>query len=109
AGFDPHLLDPLGAMRMSATGFAVLTRCLMTLADHLCSGRLVLVLEGGYHPVSLAESVAAVLSELSNMAVSSVESLVTQANSKRLSPVLTRCRHVHQSFWRSLRQYRPKT
>ncbi len=104
AGFDPHLLDPLGAMRMSSKGFAVLTRCLMTLADRLCSGRLVLVLEGGYHPMSLAESVAAVLAELSNMTVSSVDAVAAQANSKRLSPVLTRCRHVHQSFWRSLRQ-----
>ena len=109
AGFDPHLLDPLGAMRMSSKGFSVLTRCLMTLADHLCSGRLVLVLEGGYHPVSLAESVAAVLTELSNVTVSSVDTLAAQTNSKHLSPVLTRCRHVHQSFWRSLRQNRPKS
>lgn len=109
AGFDAHLLDPLGAMRMSSRGFAVLTRYLMTLADHLCSGRLVLVLEGGYHPVALAESIAAVLAELCGMSVSDADVLAAHADFKRIGPVLIRCLHVHQSFWRSLRQTRPKT
>lgn len=107
AGFDSHKLDPMGGMRMSSGGFAVLTRCLMTLAKRLCSDRLVLVLEGGYHPASLAESLAAVLDELSNKAESSVDAVAAQADFKRLDPVLTRCRHVHQSFWHSLRQSRP--
>jgi acetoin utilization deacetylase AcuC-like enzyme len=95
---------------MSSRGFAVLTRCLMTLADNLCAGRLVLVLEGGYHPVSLAESIAAVLAELCGMSLSSdADILASHADFKRLDPVLIRSRHVHQSFWRSLRQARPKT
>lgn len=108
AGFDSHRLDPMGGMQMSTSGFAVLTRCLMTLADCLCSGRLALVLEGGYNPASLAQSVVAVLSELGGITVSAPDTLVARANYKRLDPVLTRCRHVHQSFWSCFRKSRPK-
>jgi acetoin utilization deacetylase AcuC-like enzyme len=108
AGFDSHRLDPLGAMKMSSTGFAALTRCLMMLADRLCYGRLALVLEGGYHPASLAKCVGAVLAELSGVTISAVDSLSAQADFKRLNPVLTRCRQVHQSFWSCLRQSRPQ-
>lgn len=57
AGFDAHWLDPLASMGLSITGYAALTQELMSLADELCGGRLVCVLEGGYHLQVLAHSV----------------------------------------------------
>jgi acetoin utilization deacetylase AcuC-like enzyme len=59
AGFDPHWADPLAGMRLSVRGFAQLVRILQALAGELCGGRLVLVLEGGYHLNALAQSVLA--------------------------------------------------
>ncbi len=57
AGFDAHWLDPLASMGLSIGGYAQLVRELMGLADELCGGRLVCVLEGGYHLQVLAHSV----------------------------------------------------
>ncbi len=62
AGFDPHRNDM--AMNLSYDGFKVITRIVQDIADKHCSGRLVLVLEGGYNLTSLAHGVHAVLEVL---------------------------------------------
>jgi len=59
AGFDAHRADPLAQLRWETTDFAGLTERLCDLADDMCSGRLVSVLEGGYDLDALAASVAA--------------------------------------------------
>ncbi|MBM4312829.1 MAG: histone deacetylase [Deltaproteobacteria bacterium] len=64
AGFDTYFGDPLGEMKVTPEGFAALTRILLNLADACSGGRLVLVLEGGYHIQGLAKCVRAVLLEL---------------------------------------------
>ncbi len=48
AGFDAHWQDPLAMAGLSLTGYAKITQLLMQLADELCNGRIVFVLEGGY-------------------------------------------------------------
>lgn len=58
AGFDAHESDPLGHMNVTTGGFAGLSRCVRELATEVCGGRIVSFLEGGYHLVGLAESVA---------------------------------------------------
>ena len=57
AGFDAHWMDPLASMGVSITGYMALVQELLILADELCGGRLVCVLEGGYHLQVLAHSV----------------------------------------------------
>jgi acetoin utilization deacetylase AcuC-like enzyme len=64
AGFDTYMGDPLGAMRMTAEGFAAETRILLDLAAECCNGRLVMVLEGGYHILGQVKSARAVLLEM---------------------------------------------
>jgi acetoin utilization deacetylase AcuC-like enzyme len=61
AGYDAHWDDPLGPLSLSINGYAALTQRLVTLADELCGGKIVLVLEGGYSPVALAGGVLASL------------------------------------------------
>jgi acetoin utilization deacetylase AcuC-like enzyme len=55
AGFDAHERDPLGGLRMTTEGFAVVSTRLLQAADDLCSGRIVFVTEGGYDTSALAE------------------------------------------------------
>ena len=57
AGFDAHWMDPLAGMQLSITGYAALVEELLGLADDLCHGKLICVLEGGYHLDVLAHSV----------------------------------------------------
>ncbi len=59
AGFDAHKDDLLGQMAVTADGFGQLTLIVKDIADRCCEGRIVSVLEGGYHLVALAESVEA--------------------------------------------------
>ncbi len=61
AGFDAHEGDPLASMSVTTEGFAKMAARLRDEADQLCDGRLVAILEGGYNPDALAESVEAVI------------------------------------------------
>lgn len=62
AGFDAHWHDL--ALNVSYEGFGAMTAVLQELADRICEGRLVFVLEGGYNLESLARGTHAVLQVL---------------------------------------------
>jgi len=64
AGFDAHVDDPLGGLRVSTAAFGEATRIVAGLADRFASGRIVSVLEGGYDLAALARSTELHLSEL---------------------------------------------
>jgi acetoin utilization deacetylase AcuC-like enzyme len=59
AGFDSMRRDLLGRFDVTPEGFAAITRVVVGLADELCQGRVVSVLEGGYRLDGLADSVTA--------------------------------------------------
>ncbi len=61
AGFDAHARDPLADMLVTERGFAAMCTSLAELARSHCGGKLVLLLEGGYHLEALAQSVRACL------------------------------------------------
>jgi acetoin utilization deacetylase AcuC-like enzyme len=48
AGFDAHFVDPLAQMKLSLAGYAHICRELKSIADALCNGRVIFVMEGGY-------------------------------------------------------------
>ncbi len=53
-GFDAHTDDPLAGLDWTDGGFEWLIRRTLGLADELCGGRLVTILEGGYNLETLA-------------------------------------------------------
>ena len=59
AGFDAHMRDPLGGLRLTDADFGWATRALTAIAARRCKGRVVSVLEGGYDLQGLAQSAAA--------------------------------------------------
>ncbi len=64
AGFDSHLLDALGGLELEASDYWALTKAL---AERLSPGRLISVLEGGYHLKALADSVRSHLRALARL------------------------------------------
>ncbi|HZM62616.1 MAG TPA: histone deacetylase [Vicinamibacterales bacterium] len=64
AGFDAHMDDPLGGMRVTAPYFGRLTAALVKVADECCQGRVVAVTEGGYDLAGLAESLRMTIAAL---------------------------------------------
>ena len=73
AGFDCHYLDQTCAM--DETGYAALTERVCALADELCDGRLVMMLEGGYNPQGLADSAHAAIATLAGNAIAAINVL----------------------------------
>jgi acetoin utilization deacetylase AcuC-like enzyme len=56
AGFDAHRDDPLAQMQLSEDGFAAITAMLVASANQHCGGKIVSLLEGGYHLRALGRS-----------------------------------------------------
>lgn len=66
AGFDSHKADPIGSLGLESEDFGRLTRIVLDVAAVHASGRVVSVLEGGYNPLALAESIEQHLLELTS-------------------------------------------
>lgn len=67
AGFDAHLTDPLGQLRLEDTDYVSMTRTVMQWADDACEGRVISCLEGGYNLETLGETVVAHVSSLASV------------------------------------------
>ncbi|PWH11745.1 MAG: hypothetical protein DDG60_16655 [Anaerolineae bacterium] len=65
AGYDAHWRDPLASLGLSTAGFALLSQRLVELAAEICRGRIIFLLEGGYHPDNVANGIRASLAALS--------------------------------------------
>jgi hypothetical protein len=57
AGYDSHFMDPLAGLQLESRTYHMLCGGLVSLAQELCDGRCMFILEGGYHQQSLAEAV----------------------------------------------------
>jgi acetoin utilization deacetylase AcuC-like enzyme len=102
AGFDIHVDDPLGGMRVTPEGFAGMTRVLMEIADDCCQGRLVMTLEGGYDLNALGESVRRVLQEMAGLRATGTGPLIASADPRLLVYPLWRIQRVHGRYWAAL-------
>jgi acetoin utilization deacetylase AcuC-like enzyme len=93
AGFDAHVHDPLGGMRVTEEGFGSMARVLLRIARDHAQGRCAAVLEGGYDLEGLRKSVSCVLDEMGG-------EMLTAAL-PRLEPrgLLPRVREVQRRHW----------
>ncbi len=66
AGFDAHLSDPLGQLKLEDEDFSAMTRLIKNWAKDVCGGRIVSALEGGYNLQTLGETVRSFVAELNN-------------------------------------------
>ena len=57
AGFDAHHDDPFAQIQLSEDVFEEMTRALVSVADRVCDGKIVSLLEGGYNLRALGRSV----------------------------------------------------
>jgi len=64
AGFDAHWNDPITSLGLSTTGYYMLSKKLVDLAEEHCGGKIVFVLEGGYDPMNVANGSAAIFAAL---------------------------------------------
>lgn len=101
AGMDAHHGDPIGQMGLTNRGYGRLAGMVCEIARACCGGALVAVLEGGYNPGALAESVLAVLQAMAGWDadnVSSPEPEQQTVNEKALA-VIEEVRKIHSRYW----------
>src|SRR5579862_5444686 len=66
-GFDAGCFDPMSRMMLHSDCFRAMTHFVQAAAEELCSGRLVLCHEGGYHKASVPFFGLAVIEQLSGI------------------------------------------
>lgn len=107
AGFDIYHGDPLGSMSVGPPGFSYMTRSLVQLAEEVCSGRILVTLEGGYNLKGQRDGALAVLSELLGSPLDDgMEYYMTDAEYEELATAhlthssIEQARQVAKKYWK---------
>ena len=97
AGFDAHWVDPLAGMRLSLSGFDWLARQCIELADQLCGGKIVFVMEGGYDLPALAHCWCNIAHALlgQNTLSDPYGDAPSAHPSETIKPLIERARRIH--------------
>ncbi len=64
AGFDAHIMDVVGGMRLTSDGYAAIAERVLKMASGSAEGRIISLMEGGYSLQGLAEGVTRYLGRL---------------------------------------------
>lgn len=101
AGFDAHLLDPLGEMFLTERGFLRMTDLLLKAARAICDERVVFVLEGGHHPEALYRSMMAVMERCAGKELPEEEfAREEDENYHKVKPFLDSSRGQIAPYWK---------
>jgi len=98
AGFDVYFDDPLGGMRVTPKGLALITKILLDLAGKLCDGKILFVLEGGYNLKGLQECIVAVLKEMSGESILKEDDF-SQGKEDPINPHIEKVIKIQRQFW----------
>jgi acetoin utilization deacetylase AcuC-like enzyme len=104
AGFDIFYQDPLGGMQVTPSGFANLAKIILEFAGEICQGKVVFVLEGGYHLDGLRDSVKEVLRTMRGdiLVEGRDEEIRQKADHRMIDPVIKKVKEIQRPFWKNL-------
>jgi acetoin utilization deacetylase AcuC-like enzyme len=104
AGFDIYYQDPLGGMQVTPGGFANLAKIILEFARETCQGKVVFVLEGGYHLEGLRDSAREVLKTMCGEILSGGrdEAIRQQIDHRLIDPILKKTKEAQKDFWKNL-------
>ena len=102
AGYDPYHRDPLGAMQVTPEGFSALTALLMDCAGRHCNGRILAVLEGGYHLDGITESVKKTLLTFIDDHGAIQHHAGIEKPLLETATVIKMVKRAHSEFWKAL-------
>ncbi len=102
AGFDGFYPDPIGSLSLSAHIYTEIYFRTLNLSSQFCNGRLVAILEGGYHLETLGRLVSSAIARLANISytTASKRSLHRSARLERKAErIINEVKRVQSSFW----------
>ncbi|MCX8022286.1 MAG: histone deacetylase [Syntrophorhabdaceae bacterium] len=100
AGFDTHINDPLGSMRVTEGGFAAMTRILLSIAKTHCKEKTLFALEGGYNLDGLTNSVKAVILEMTGESIYPFKK--EQSPSSQVKEIVKTVKGTLKDYWTGL-------
>ena len=102
-GFDLYFKDPLGAMKVTPHGYALITSFLLDLAERFCQGRVAFILEGGYSLNGIRECLMRVAMEMCDIPTLTTRQIddVRNLNGWPIACV-KKVHEIHRCYWRSL-------
>ena len=95
AGFDAHVDDPLASMKVTSTGFGLISDMIKAIAEKKSNGRIVMALEGGYNLNAIAESALSVFNSLLSNKGEAKEGIVSKNVKKRVEEI----KEVQRGYW----------
>ena len=102
-GFDLYLHDRLGGMRATPEGYALMSALLVDIAEQVCGGRILFILEGGYSIKGIQECSLYLLQELCSLSPvrrDKLNQIITNPRPK-LAPLIKAIR-IQQRYWPTL-------
>src|SRR2546421_12996800 len=108
AGHDASWLDPLAQMMVTMTGFRQMSELLVSLAEEVCEGRLVMLQEGGYSAAYVPYCAVAAVEPLLGVDLGITDLYATSSELERCKTILTdetrnalsEARRWHKQWWR---------
>jgi acetoin utilization deacetylase AcuC-like enzyme len=99
-GFDLWLHDRLAEMRVTAEGYGLMAALLAEVAEEVCGGRILFVLEGGYSVEGIRECGMRVMESLCRPSPATQESLhrITAEDPEKLT-ALRKAIQIHRKYW----------
>jgi acetoin utilization deacetylase AcuC-like enzyme len=85
-GFDASIFDPLAHMLCTAETFRLMTQQVMTAADQLCDGKLVMIHEGGYSEAYVPFCGHAVMEQLSGSEITAPDPMAQVVAQRQPGP-----------------------
>ncbi len=99
-GFDLYRNDKLAGMHGTPEGYALMTYFLKEMADQLCGGRMVYVLEGGYHLAGIESCALRTLQELAGPGSLRPEQIErVRGNPSKKFPALRKTIEIQKRYW----------
>ncbi len=107
-GSDPHFMDLLGSLNITARGFYSITRFLTGLADELCAGRYILMPGSGYNPSVLPRSWYALVAGAMRLGPEGTEeprrpSPEPDYVKKEVEKIISEVKETLEPYWRCFR------
>lgn len=102
-GFDLYIHDRLAGMKVTPSGYALITALLLEIAEHSAQGKMAFVMEGGYSIEGLRKCGLSVMKEICNVQGVSQNKIdrVRKSDLSRLSS-LKRVIQTHKKYWEVL-------
>ena len=103
-GFDLYLHDRLGGMRATPEAYALMSALLVDIAEQVCDGRILFILEGGYSIKGIQECGLYLLQELCNLSPvgrDKLNQIITNPRPKLAE--LKKAIQIQQHYWPSLK------